>query len=364
VALTIYSGRPGAGKSYALVEQVILPGVLQGRRVVTNVAGLDPDAVVAHLIAEGGDPDKLGHVVLFDGQRMLEPHFFPTEAHPDGCFVQAGDLLVVDEWRLYFPNQGKMPAVDLEPFLRWHRHLINDRGQSCDVVIGTQLITDLHRGFRGLCHRSYKFKKLDTIGASKVFSWHVYEGHLQAKNGHYAVGSGKYSPAIFALYKSYAGNGEGQEVATDNRASIFNRTLYLTVAGFAVAALLSFWLVYRYFHRTASGAVAPVVAGGAPVGGAAGAAGQPAPGTVAGGHMVPVDTSPWRVTGSFDSDDGRRIMLTSRDNRVRYVTPDGFRQSRDGKPLAGTYDAKPVIAEDIFAAAAPEYANNPNGKVF
>ncbi len=37
MAIKIYSGRPGTGKSYNAVANVIIPAVKQGRTVVTNV---------------------------------------------------------------------------------------------------------------------------------------------------------------------------------------------------------------------------------------------------------------------------------------------------------------------------------------
>lgn len=345
MAITAYTGRPGAGKSYALVEQVIVPAVAAGRRVLTNIEGVQPDKVAAHCIAEGCDPDKVGSVLIFDGQKALEPGFFPTESISDeNTFVKGGDLLVFDEWRLYFPQRGKMPNDDLEPFLRWHRHLTDDNGVACDIVIGTQLITDLHRDFRGLCHRSYKFRKLDAVGAAKSYAYHVYEGHLQPKGEHYSVGSGRYRPEIFALYKSYSGNANGQEKATDGRAAFFTKGVY---AGGVVAVLLIVaggWYSYRWFTAPAEAVEKPRGAPAAPVA-QLGQAQSPiaAPAPVAArivGHMVTLE--------------GVRVVVDLGGGVIRTVGPDNFQFDMQGRPVSGFVDGVRVERQDRFQASAPQ----------
>lgn len=340
MAVTAYTGRPGAGKSYALVDQVIVPNVAAGRRVLTNVEGVDPEKVVAHCVLEGADPDKVGSVVIFDGEQAKQPGFFPTESVSDAeTFLKGGDVLVFDEWRLYWPNSGKIPNPDLEPFLRWHRHLTNADGVACDVVIGTQLITDIHRNFRGLVHRSFKFKKLDAVGASKAFAWHVFEGHLQPKGEHYQVGNGRYRPEVFALYKSYSGAAKGKEQATDNRSHMFGKGW---IAGAILSlALLGFgsWKAYAWFSAGSIGpAPAPVT-------------NQP------GGSLpppAPVARSPYRIIGHVLGDDGVKVLVGTDKGEVRVLSPDGFTFADDGRPLSGVVDGVPVHAEDRFTVGGAQ----------
>lgn len=336
MAITAYTGRPGAGKSYAMVEQVIVANVAAGRRVLTNIEGVQPDKVVSHCILEGSDPDKVGSVVLFDGSQAKNPGFFPTEEIPDDeTFVKGGDLIVFDEWRLTWPNSGKLPNADLEPFLRWHRHLTNADGVACDVVIGTQLITDIHRNFRGLVHRSYKFKKLDAANMSKAFAWHVYEGHLQPKGEHYAVGNGRYRPEIFALYKSYSGDAKGNEKSTDARGALLNRW----TIGFALLSLAliawGIWYALRWFSAPGEA----VAARGATPPRAAAVSNLPPP---------PPAKSPYRIVGHVIGDDGVRVLVATDSGGVRMLPPDNFRFASDGRPTSGFVDGVQVVAEDRF----------------
>lgn len=348
MALTVYCGPPGSGKSYALVSQVIVPAVMAGRRVLTNVAGVKPDEVVRYCRENGNDPYNVGSVHLFDGLDSLGRGFWPTQDIPDTeTTVKGGDLVVFDEWKLYFPRRGKLPTPDLEPFLRWHRHLTNEAGTACDVAIGTQLATDVHGDFRGLIERSYKFRKLKAVGLDRGYRWEAFEGHLQPKGGGYQVGNGVFKAEIFALYSSYAG-GNGSELGTDKRASVWSK--WLILAGLGVVGLVGGGLygAFAFFGPGEAEAVPVPVPSGQPVAG--GAAAPISPGQ--GGPVV--SASRWRIVGSFLGDQGVRVVLASSDGVVRQARPDAFLFDQ-GRPVSGTFEGEQVRADEQFqiAPAAP-----------
>lgn len=338
MSIVAFTGVPGSGKSYALIEQVILPAVLAGRRVLTNVEGVNPQLVEAYCSDRATDPDKVGSVVLFDGNDALNPGFFPTESiSDDHTVLKSGDYLVFDEWRLYWPRRGKMPNAELEPFLRWHRHLVADSGQSTDVAIGTQLATDVCQDFRGLIERTYKFRKLKALGRPKNYAWDVFEGHLQPKGGHYAQGLGSYKPEVFALYKSYAAAG-GSENNNDKRASVFSRGFIALAVLVAVLFGLGLYGSVRFFMRSASpdAPVAPDAAASHQAGRSQGqqAAAPPTP-----------PKSPYRIVGAVAGTLGVRVILAGPDGATRVVLPDGFIFDND-RPVSGTLDGQQVVAED------------------
>lgn len=348
MAITAYTGPPGAGKSHALVAQVIVPAVIAGRRVLTNIEGVQPDRVVAHAILKGADPDKVGSVVLFDGADSTKSGFWPTQEISDAdTFVKGGDLIVFDEWKLYWPRRGKLPTPDLEAFLRWHRHLTDEGGQSCDVVIASQIASDIHSDFRALIQRSYKFRKLDSVGASKAYVYHVFDGHLQPKGGSYVVGNGRYDPEIFGLYKSYSTTGQGQEKATDARGSIWNRSVAIMAAVCVLMLGFGGWGAYRFFSGGALGAKKPAQASAAqPL---IGSDGMPA---------IPKPAAPAKSKGRIMGrvllpDGGERVVITDAGGAVRFEAPTDFTYSADGRPIRGTLDGEQVFAEDRPAAAAP-----------
>ena len=341
MAITAYTGPPGSGKSYALVEQVIVPAVMAGRRVLTNVAGVDPDKVRAYCQGKMDEPSRCGSVVLFDGRQATEPHFFPTEEIPDSeTFVKGGDLIVFDEWRLYWPKRGKLPSADLEPFLRWHRHLVSADGVACDVAIASQLPTDIHMDFRGLVESSYKFRKLKSVGLNKAYAWDGYDGHLQPKGKAERKGNGTYRDEITALYSSYSTTKQATELVTDKRMSIFGKSTVVMMVGGVVVAISAGWYIYGFFTGGAGVIQAKPVA-----------AGPGTPGQQIAAAQAPANSS-YRIVGQVVGDQGVRVIVLDKAGALRVLRPDGFTFDAD-RPVSGTVDGQRVVAEDRVSVDAP-----------
>lgn len=64
MAIIAYIGVPGSGKSHECVKSVIIPNMLKGRRIVTNVDGINPDAIIDYCLKHHNVPrEKLGTVI-------------------------------------------------------------------------------------------------------------------------------------------------------------------------------------------------------------------------------------------------------------------------------------------------------------
>lgn len=341
MAITVYTGPPGAGKSYAMVGEVIVNGVLAGRRVVTNVDGVKPDAILDYCSRK--DPEaELGEVVLFHGNDAHDPMFWPHEQLDDSeTFIKGGDLIVFDEWKLYFAENGKLQSDTVVPFIRWHRHLTDERGRACDLVIGTQIMADLHRQFRGTVEKSYAFVKLNTIGLSKGYRFDAYQGRLQNEKSRYKTGNGTYKKEIFALYSSYSEGADGTELRTDKRSSIYSK--WWLAAGVLVVLLLVWggWNAFSFFTdgvtpEEAEEAAAPITA--API--------QP---------IIQAEPN-WRIAGHVVAHDGLRVVLQSKDGAVRYVEAGPFVFDGD-RPVAGTFNGQ-RITSDQWVLTKEEISND------
>lgn len=339
MAITAFTGPPGAGKSHALVKDVIIPAVLKGgRRVLTNIDGIDPDAIYAYCLDRVDDVAQLGQVVTFDGADSLKPGFWPDEdTGTAATVVKGGDLVVFDEWALYYPRRGAWPqGSNVEKFLRWHRHLTGEGGQATDVAIGTQLATDVHQNVRGLIARSYKFRKATALGADGVYSWFVYEGHLQPKGGHYQAGTGKYDREVFSLYASSSAAKEGKHVELRTNAKDTIWSGWKAKAAIVVPVVLigggalALWSVF-------TDKPAPVVDDAA----------RAMSSTTAGAPRAPAGppASPFRIVGHIEGDDGMRVIVADDKGGVRVMRPDSF-EFDQGRPIAGTIDGQRAVAEE------------------
>jgi zona occludens toxin len=108
MAINAYCGVMGSGKSYEVVQGPLLDAIASGRRVVTNVDGINEERIHEFLVNKArGDASHFGAVVHVRTDDISKPAFFPVEHESaEGAtvtpgFVQPGDLLVVDEaWKL------------------------------------------------------------------------------------------------------------------------------------------------------------------------------------------------------------------------------------------------------------------------
>lgn len=346
MAITAYTGPPGAGKSHALVREVILSAVLAGRRVISNVDGLNPNAILAYCLErekqwQVDHADKLGEVLTFHGEDAQLAGFWPTEATEragEVTTVRPGDLVVFDEWAMFFPTGVKTDAAQrVEDFMRWHRHLTAEGGHATDLAIATQSITDFHRRHRPLISNSYNFKKLTAVGAAGSYTWSAYNGRLQRTA--YATGTGKYDPAIFPLYasSSAAGQGKHTELKTNKKESIWSgSTAWLAIGAPIVLLIGGGYGLWSVMTKDDPALAAMQARAAAPTDGQTVAA--PAP-----------TRSDWRIVGQITADTGLWIVVASKSGDVRMMRPDAFEFDGE-RAIAGTVDGQRVVASDGLSA--------------
>lgn len=69
----------GSGKSYEAIKTAILLALKSGRRIVTNISGINENVCLDYLVKKGSDSSKLGSIVSVSNERVSEPNFFPGE---------------------------------------------------------------------------------------------------------------------------------------------------------------------------------------------------------------------------------------------------------------------------------------------
>ncbi len=127
--INVYTGLMRSGKSYEVVSQVILEAVAHGRRVVTNVDGIDNDLIQSY-VAESRNLDfgTLGQVVHCTNEQVFKPDFFPyyddKKSAITDTFCQPGDLVCIDEaWR-FWGTDSKLLKEHKSFFLE-HGHFVH-----------------------------------------------------------------------------------------------------------------------------------------------------------------------------------------------------------------------------------------------
>lgn len=280
--INAYVGWPGAGKSYQVVANVIIPQIAKGRSVVTNIDGIDVDAVYENIFCQNrGNIVCLGSLRTITNEDVESPHLFPRDftdrewkkyqtskswqtyiAFRKECglpplsdftpLINPGEMIIIDEAANWWGNDCSI-IPEHGKFFREHRHHVDAyTHESCDLVIIVQEITDIKRSLRSLIQYTFRAEKLDTVGLDKRYKLHMYRGaKISDRIQPLRSELGQYKPEIYECYSSYAG-GKGKEKSIDGRHNVLNdkklkyKALTMLVA-FLVLGIFAYYQLKKVF---------------------------------------------------------------------------------------------------------------------
>jgi zona occludens toxin len=322
-----YVGQHGAGKSYQVVENTILPACREGRHIVTNIP-LCLDEIVA-------DYPKAD-------VRVVSTDWFQDDENI--AAIPGGALIVIDEAQRVFPAGQAVNKVSQvrSDFFATHRHKVF-KGLSQDIGVITQDLGKVANWVRLDVNKTFVATKLDAVGMDHKFRIGIYQGPVKGPRypePDLGFTIQEYRPEVFKYYRSHTmGGGQvGAEIKPDKRATVLSHPMvkYGIPLGI-IAGLFALWSVIGFFvshqkkgessndpkHensvspvRAAVAAPAPVVSRGSEVQPLSSVAADsvvpgPAPGRGSGVEPKPAPIQPysdeWRVSG-FALMDGRPVV--------------------------------------------------------
>ena len=242
MSITAYVGLPGHGKSYGVVENVIVPSLKSGRVVYTNV----PMKEEACIKAFGSS------VVQFHVDDILANPAWFTEVLPKGA------VIVIDElWRLW-PSGTRNVSEAHKSFLAEHRHMVSETcGKSTEIILVTQDLSQVAQFCRSLIETTFKVNKLTKAGSSKFFRVDVYSGPVTGASPPISKREreipGKFKQSTYDLYHSHTQSdvGAGDEKRVDGRFSLFGGfKVKLMIFGFIAALIILIWCTFAFFDMT------------------------------------------------------------------------------------------------------------------
>lgn len=241
MSISAYVGLPGHGKSYGVVENVILPALRSHRLVFTNIPMQDEKCLT----------DFGMSVVSFHTEDIAKnPNWFTDVFQP-------GAIFVFDEvWRLWPAGLKANNVLEQhKSFLAEHRHLVGENGFSTEIYLVTQDLAQISSFARALVETTYRTVKRSNMGLDKLFRVDVYSGAVTGNKPPVSqrereIHGGKFSQDIYQYYKSHTKSetgAAGNETRTDKRYNSFGR---LSIKlGFFAFILLS---VFLYFSARSS----------------------------------------------------------------------------------------------------------------
>lgn len=279
--MNAYTGATGAGKTYQVMEHLIIKEIALGRSIVTNIEGIDVLGVYIYILCKARDvrekvtlPDgriyERDKIVCLGSLRHITDDqidgagekFFPYIKNEGGVkhyidadsVVKSGEYVLLDEAANWWGNDCKIVRSHGQ-FFREHRHFTNEiTGESCDIVFIVQDISYLHRSLRSKGGIRYTFwiEKMDMVGMVKRYKMLMYRGGSFTKNTKpERVEHGEYKEEVYLLYSSYA-KGKGKEKIMDARQNVLNNPkkwkfiggvvlIFLICAFFAARSLMGFF---------------------------------------------------------------------------------------------------------------------------
>jgi zona occludens toxin len=338
MSITAYTGLMGSGKSFECVSSAIIPAIKNGRRVVTNVDGIDNDAIRIYCHEKFNIAlDKLGEVVHCKNDDVHSISFLPHGEDVD-TFCKPGDLICIDEaWRFWGTDSKKM-HTEHKIFFREHRHYVDPVTKvCCDLVLMVQDISDLNRLLKVVVELSFRNTKIKSFKKnSNTYRVEMWEGYKQTYAARVRVENKWYDKAIFPLYSSYSG-GAGKELMVDGRQNILGSPKFWIIGILMIGtAYLTVSYVIGFFNGDKFKKKAEITQldGKAKTSAASSSLQKSA--------YQNLDISPvsevWRITGSFQAGDKNFVVLANSTGRTRLEHPSAFQSQ--GMTMVGNIDGE------------------------
>lgn len=193
-------GLPRSGKSYTCVKDHIIPALRAGRRVVSNIEGLNP-VEIAKLIEKPVDEIEslLVHIENHDVRILHE-------------IVLFGDLVCVDECHTFWPLDRKPLSDEAVQFFAMHGHM------NLDIVLMTQLFSEVHRSVVARLERKNSYTKKSVIGKPNDCHVNFYQQNISGGRLKWIKIDSKtftYDPQYFPCYSSFYKNDQGKDGGQD-----------------------------------------------------------------------------------------------------------------------------------------------------
>ena len=333
MAIKLYVGIQGSGKTYEVVTVVIMDALREGRRVVTNIAGLNIDEINSILLEEGLHLSEIGSILSVTHDQVESDFFFRTDTdhlkHIETT-IQPGDVLILDEiWRFWEGRSSVTPRQ--QNFFRMHRQMVHPTlCFTCEIVLITQDVADVCSKIRNVVEKTFVMTKHTALGSDTRYRVDIYaRANVSARVEPINSYQRSYNPELFCLYKSHSTNAadvQAKEVSIDKRGNLWQRPIIKFGVPFSVLMLgTCIYLMFGFFHPKNKSA--PSFAASAAVSGSS---------SVVSASSVPVQSglilsTVWRVQGWYFLEKDFIVVLSGSDGVLRYLhNPPSFQfQARD-----------------------------------
>lgn len=257
-----YFGAPGSGKTYELVNRVMVEAVQQGRTIYHNIPGIDADKWAEEFKC---DPKSIRYV---DDGWFTDDRNFPAsdeEFLKGGGVLKGGELIICDEASTIVPKgSGRNSRVTdrLDAFYRKHRHFTADvvplaggapKRIAVDLYFATQDAASLHTTVAQLTGLRVDFNEMKALFGNKSYRAIIYKSNRATKaNRHGKPVIRRMKSEGFKRYSSFAGGVQAEVAVTEDSGKIWTPyriflfcLIPVAVLGFGSVAVMLLLSVFR-----------------------------------------------------------------------------------------------------------------------
>lgn len=230
--IIFHEGLPRSGKSYEACINQIIPALKKGRKVYTNIDGVNrvQFAQVAELPIE--TVIELLHTIDKEHVKDVQNH------------VPNDSLVLLDELQDYFPAGKSTLDPGITEFVTQHGH------RGIDIIAMGQDHRDCHMLWKRRIDQLFTFVKRDAVGMPNKYTWtaHKRQGDKFIK---VRSGVGEYDPKYFGLYKSHVEGVTSIDAHKDDRINILKSSVFtFWLPVFVVVLAVAIYYLYGFFHST------------------------------------------------------------------------------------------------------------------
>ena len=221
--LIFNEGLPRSGKSHDAVKNYIIPMLKKGRKVFTNIAGVN-HAQIAALVGISEDECRALLIQLTSEQI---PEIYKH--------VEKDSFVIIDELQDFFFFICQKLGPEITTFVTQHGH------EGLDMLLMGQFLADCHSMWRNRVAQKNYFFKREAIGKPDEYTVTTYKPVPKGKTVDWAEvskqGPFTYDPLIYGCYKSHSEGTTNTEILMDDRANIWHSPLvrkWLPLIGFMI----------------------------------------------------------------------------------------------------------------------------------
>lgn len=244
MAIQFHEGLSGSGKSYEAVIKQIMPKIKEGRKVVTNIRGMNHEK-----IAELNDQPLEEVKELLIQLEWSDTLLLPQQVVQQGMYRDA--YIVLDEIQDFYPaDRTRLDPVTTE-FVTQHRQF------GIDMLLMGQSLKDVHSLWRRRIQLKIFFINKEPVGKPTEYIWQSFMQTQPDKWSEGDTGNGEYDEKYFGTYKSHHDEVDNTTQSLDQRGNIMNKKSIkygLPAAGLVfIAAVVGL----IYFFNNAGDMIAP-----------------------------------------------------------------------------------------------------------